>query len=156
MTKKDLQDALVKETKEILKDVWTKNSLGEDAQVQVFPQRLPIMTEDEDDETKLLPYAIVRLGDAKTAGDEDPWHVTVYWLLGVYDDGRKGQGHLHFLTMIERITDRFIEKPLLVNRYRAEQGMETALQDEDTYPFYFGGVEITFSIPKVGRRDKYA
>ena len=114
------------------------------------------MTEDEDDETKLFPYAIVRLGDAKTAGDEDPWHVTVDWLLGVYDDGRRGQGHLHILTMIERITDRFIAEPLLDNRYRAEQDMETVLQDEDTYPFYFGGVEITFSIPKVGRRDEYA
>ena len=71
MTRKDLQDALVKETKELLKDVWAKNSLGEDVQAQVFPQRLPVMTEDEDDETKLFPYAIVRLGDAKTAGDED-------------------------------------------------------------------------------------
>lgn len=156
MTRKDLQDALVKETKELLKDVWAKNSLGEDVQAQVFPQRLPVMTEDEDDETKLFPYAIVRLGDAKTAGDEDPWHVTVDWLLGVYDDERKGQGHLHILTMIERITDRFIAEPLLDHRYRAEQDMETVLQDEDTYPFYFGGVEITFSIPKVGRRDEYA
>lgn len=61
MTRKDLQDALVKETKELLKDVWAKNSLGEDVQAQVFPQRLPVMTEDEDDETKLFPYAIVRL-----------------------------------------------------------------------------------------------
>ena len=73
MTRKDLQDALVKETKELLKDVWAKNSLGEDVQTQVFPQRLPVMTEDEDDETKLFPYAIVRLGDAKTARDEDTW-----------------------------------------------------------------------------------
>nr|DAS30314.1 MAG TPA: hypothetical protein [Caudoviricetes sp.] len=32
MTRKDLQDALVKETKELLKDVWAKNSLGEDVQ----------------------------------------------------------------------------------------------------------------------------
>lgn len=156
MTRKDLQDALVKETKELLKDVWAKNSLGEDVQTQVFPQRLPVMTEDEDDETKLFPYAIVRLGDAKTARDEDTWHVTVDWLLGVYDDERKGQGHLYILTMIERITDRFIAEPLLDHRYRAEQDMETVLQDEDTYPFYFGGVEITFSIPKVGRRDEYA
>lgn len=156
MTRKDLQDALVEETREILKDVWVRNSLGEDVPVQVFPQRLPVMTEDEDDETKLFPYAIVRLGDAKTAGDEDPWHVTVDWLLGVYDDGRRGQGHLHILTMIERITDRFIAEPWLKKTYRAEQDIETALQDEDTYPFYFGGVEITFTIPKTGRRDEYA
>lgn len=156
MTKKDLQDALVEETREILKDVWTRNFLGEDAHVQVFPQRLPVMTEDEDDETELFPYAIVRLGDAKTDGDEDPWHVTVDWLMGVYDDDRNGQGHLHILTMIERIANRFIAEPLLAKKYRAEQNIETALQDEDTYPFYFGGIEITFAIPKVGRRDKYA
>lgn len=156
MTRKDLQDALVEETKRLLKDVWAKNSLGEDVQVQVFPQRLPVMTEDEDDETKLFPYAIVRLGDAKTAGDEDPWHVTVDWLLGVHDNSVDGQGHIHILTMIERITNRFIAEPWLNNIYRADQRITTALQDEDTYPFYFGGVEITFSIPKTGRRDEYA
>ena len=156
MTKKDLQDALVKETKEILKDVWTKNSLGEDVLVQVFPQRLPVMTEDEDDETKLFPYAIVRIGDSNTDNDEDPWHVTVDWLLGVYDDGRRGQGHLHIMTMIERITDRFITEPLLDKKYRAEPKIETAFQDEDTYPFYFGGIEMVFQIPKIGRSDPYA
>ena len=139
MTRKDLQDALVKETKELLKDVWAKNSLGEDVQAQVFPQRLPVMTEDEDDETKLFPYAIVRLGDAKTAGDEDTWHVTVDWLLGVYDDERKGQGHLHILTMIERITNRFIAEPLLDHRYRAEQDMEQLFRTKIPIPSILEG-----------------
>ena len=41
MTRKDLQDALVEETRELLKDVWVKNPAGEETRVKVFPQRLP-------------------------------------------------------------------------------------------------------------------
>lgn len=156
MTKKYLQDALVEETKKILKDIQTRSMTGEKRSVRIFPQRLPIMSEDEDDETKLFPYAIIRIGDAKTSEDDDVWHVTVDWLLGVYDDDQSGQGHLHIMTMIERITDRFIAEPLLDHKYRAEQNMETALQDEDTFPFYFGGVEMSFMVPKIGRRDDYS
>lgn len=156
MTRKDLQDALVEETRELLKDVWVKNPAGEETRVKVFPQRLPEISEDDADETKLFPYAIVRLGDSLTEDDNDPWHVTVDWLLGVHDNSVDGQGHIHILTMIERITNRFIAEPWLNNIYRADQRITTALQDEDTYPFYFGGVEITFSIPKIGRRDEYA
>ena len=75
MTRKDLQDALVEETRELLKDVWVKNPAGEETRVKVFPQRLPEISEDDADETKLFPYAIVRLGDSLTEDDNDPWQI---------------------------------------------------------------------------------
>ena len=156
MTRKDLQEALVKETRELLKEVWVKNPAGEEPRVKVFPQCLPKISEDDADETKLFPYAIVRLGNSLTEDDNDPWHVTVDWIFGVHDNSVDGQGHIHILTMIERITNRFIAEPWLNNIYRADQRITTALQDEDTYPFFFGGAEITFSTPKTGRRDEYA
>ena len=156
MTSKCLQDALVEEIVIILKDIRVKNANGEPKPVNVYPQRLPIFTEDEEDETQCFPYAVVRIGDSDTENDDDPWHVVVDILIGVYDDDLKGQGHLHILTMVERITDRFMEKPLLDGKYRAEQKMQKALQDEDTYPYYFGGVEMKFEVPKIGRRDEWS
>lgn len=146
----------MEEVKHILQDIRVKDASGKQAEVKVYRQRLPIFTEDEDDESQCFPYVIVRLGDAETKDDDDPWHVTVDFLLGVYDDDRHGQGHLHILTMIERITDRFIAEPLLDGRYRAEQDIQKALQDEDTYPYYFGGVEMKFTVPKMGRRDDWS
>ena len=156
MTKQDLQDALVEETKIILRDVYTKDSEGNDVGVKVYAQELPEISEDEDDDAKRFPYAIVRVGDSKTDNDDDTWHVVVDWLLGVYDDDLKRQGHRHILIMSERITDRFIAEPTLNKMYRAEPEISTALQDENTHPYYFGGVEMTFSIPKIGRRDDFS
>ena len=57
---------------------------------------------------------------------------------------------------IQRICDRFAAKPLLAQKYYARQHIQWALQDEDTYPYYFGGIEITFNLPKIGREDDYA
>ena len=60
------------------------------------------------------------------------------------------------MTMIQRITDRFAKEPLLNRKYRAQEKMSFALQDDDTYPFYFGGVEMRFSVPKMGRSDGWS
>ena len=72
---------------------------------------------------------------------------------GVYDPDASNQGHRHVMTMCQRLLDRYAAEPLLAKRYRAEQDMEWAIQDEDTYPYYFGGVRIKFNIPKIGRRE---
>ena len=34
--------------------------------------------------------------------------------------------------------------------------MSFALQDEDTYPFYFGAIDIKFYVPKIGRSDDWS
>lgn len=155
MTKKEFLDDFAEELQKILRDVYTKNTKGEDVGVSVYKNRLPVITEDEDDESKYFPYAIARISDADT-DEEQPWKQRVYVLLGVYDEDLMGEGYLHLLTMMERITDRYLTEPLLNHKYRAEPKMSTDIQDEDTYPYYFGAVEMTFNIPKVERRDDFS
>lgn len=153
MTAHALQDALLKEITDILKDIRTENTAGEAVDgIKGYAQQLPEITEDDTDASQLFPYFIVRLSDGNTAGDEEPWIITVNILLGAYDKDKSGRGFLHVLHMIQRITDRFAAEPLLKKRFRAEPDMSWALQEEDTYPFYFGGVEIKFSVMKIGRR----
>ena len=94
----------------------------------------------------------LRLSEGKTEDDDSPWLVTADIILGVCENDKDVPGHEHIMVMIQRITDRFAAEPLLNNKFRAEQDMEWAVQDEDTYPFYFGGVEIKFRTPKIGRR----
>lgn len=57
--------------------------------------------------------------------------------------------------MIQRLVNRFAAEPLLDHKYRAQQDMEWAVQDEETYPYFFGGVRIKFSVPKIGRGDPF-
>ena len=156
MTALDLQDELAKEVKNILKDIMTLNAAGERVSgVQVYKQNLPIIMSGEEDESKFLPYAIVRLAEGKTEDDDSPWSVTVDMLFGAYDPGEANQGHQHIMVMCQRVTDRFAAEPLLAGKFRAEQDMEWVMQEEDTYPYYFGGVRMKFNTPKIERRDPF-
>lgn len=153
MTPVMLLTDLTAEIENILKDVVTKNTAGESVTgVKGYEYRLPIIVSDEEDESQFFPYFIVRPSEGRTEDDNDPWLVTVDIILGICENDRDAIGQKHLLVMIQRITDRFAEEPLLNKKYRADQKMEWAVQDEDTYPFYFGGVEIKFRIPKIGRR----
>lgn len=147
-----LQEALMEDVKEILKDVITENaSGGRVSGVNVFAQQLPIIRANEKDASKTLPYAVVKLLDGETEED-NPWTVTVGIYLGIRDTDRKNQGHRHVMVMIERIVDRFVSKPLLDGQYWAQQDIQWALDSEDLYPNFYGAVCIKFSVPKIGRR----
>ena len=147
MTILNFQEELAKDVEHILKDVVTTNAAGERIHgVTVYKQQLPVITSDEEDESKFFPYAIVRL-------DDSPWMVTADVLLGLHDAEPSNQGHQHILVMCQRLIDRYAAEPLLAKKYRAEQDMEWAVQDADTYPYFFGGVRIKFSVPKIGRRE---
>lgn len=153
MTFTEFQKDLVKEVEVILKDVICKTpDGGEVVGVKGYEQQLPVVTENDEDESKFFPYFIVRISDAVTQGDDEPWTVTADILFGCYEPDKLQTGHRHILVMIQRTADRFLAEPLLCKKYRAQPEMEVALQDEDTYPFFFGGARIKFSIPKMGRR----
>lgn len=121
-----------------------------------YQQQLPVITEDEDDVSAFFPYCIIRLLDGETQDDNDCWLVKTNILIGCYDEANDTNGHLDVLETIQRITDRFAKKPLLSKKYMAQQHVQWALQDEDTYPYYFGGIELSFYLPKIGREDDYA
>ena len=145
---------LIKEEEHILKDVQTMSVDGKPlVGVKGYEQFLPIVAEDDEDASRYFPYFIVRTDGGVTQDDDDPWTVTVNIIFGCHDKELANNGHRHILTMIERTIDRFAAEPLMDGKYRAQQNMEWALQDEDTYPFFFGGVAIKFSVPKIGRRE---
>lgn len=153
MTFYEFQHDLLKEVEIILKDVICQTTGGEQTiGVKGYSQQLPVVLENDEDESKFFPYFIVRISDAATQDDEEPWIVTADILFGCYDPDKNQGGHEHIMIMIQRTVDRFLAEPLLCRKYRAQPNMEVALQDEDTYPFFFGGARIKFAIPKMGRR----
>lgn len=165
MTPLDLQQTLIEELTTLLKDVLLPTVAGGEAAPTGYEQALPVVTEDEDDDSKFFPYFIVRIETGKITGfqgwtaDESPWTVNLTVLLGTYDPDKNTNGHRALLEMITRITNRFIVHPCMGknDEFRAiQEGMNWALQDEDTYPFYFGAIEIPFYVPKIERSDPYA
>ena len=136
MTPLLLDDDLIAEVENILRDVVTKNTAGEDVVgVKGYKYRLPLITADDEDESQFFPYFIVRLSGGKTEDDDSPWLVTAHILLGVCENDKDAPGHEHNMVMIQSITDRFVAAHLLNNKFRAQPGLECAVQDEDTFPF---------------------
>ena len=121
-----------------------------------YRQQLPRIVQDDEDTDQFFPYFIVRIETGHTPSDNEPWDVTVDILLGIFDDDTQNDGHIVIADMIQKITDYFVAYPLLDHKYRALQDMDFALQDEDTYPYFFGGIEMKFWVQKAQREDDYA
>ena len=155
MTFRDLQDDLIAELESVLKDIVTTNANDEQVSgLKGYAHALPIVQSDDEDPEMYFPYFIVRFDNGRTRDDDDCWHVAVDVVLGVHDMATHG-GHEHILTCIQRIVDRFAWDPQLNKKYRADQDIQWAVGEDDTYPYYFGAVAITFSTPKIGRKADY-
>lgn len=118
-----------------------------------YEQSLPIVVEDDREASEFFPYFIVQIEGGETEEDDDYWHIKVAVLLGIYDKDIETNGHQEILKMIDLIQQRFLARPLLNQKFRCLPKMSWALQEEDTYPFYFGGLELTFGCMKIGRED---
>ena len=157
MVANELQAELLQEVKKVLKDLRMKNTAGEFVDgINGYEQGLPLVVEDDEDESKFFPYYIIKLDEGETPTAEEPWKVHVFIILGIYEDSKENIGHKEIMNAVERIQQRFEKEPLLNGKYRADPEMSWALQDEQTYPFYFGALELYFWIPKIGREDRYS
>ena len=155
MTVRDLQDDLIAEVEDVLKDIVTTNANDEQVSgLKRYAHALPIVQSDDETPEMYFPYFIVRFDNGRTRDDDDCWHVATDIVLGVHDMSLHG-GHEHILTAIQRIVDRFAYDPQLNKRYRADQDIQWAVGEDDTYPYYFGAVAVAFSVPKIGRKVDY-
>ena len=155
MTFKNLQDDLIKKVGEILKDVVTTDANGEKAAgFKGYAHALPIIQTDDEDPEMFFPYFIVRFDSGRTADDDDCWHVATDIIIGIHETKAHG-GHEHVLIAIQRIVDAFAADPWMGGKYRADQDIRWAVEEDDTYPYYFGAVGITFSAPKIARKADY-
>lgn len=147
-----LQQELAKEIEEITKDITLRNPAGEYAKLKSYEQSLPIRQLDEEDDDP-YPYCIVRIVEGNTPDAMSAQSVKTILVIGVYDDGVDSQGHKSILNIIQRIQERFFKNPILANQFVVQPGFDWTLQDEDSYPYYFGGIEITWETSSIRRED---
>lgn len=167
MTAYQLQKDLGEEIEEILKDMMLKNVKGELVKIKAYPQSLPkriqkvqgadeqedIMPEGE--EENFYPYCIVSLDSGGL--NESVHQIKMIMIFGIFDDDVECQGHQVIVNMFHKIAERFIENPILKDKYRMNDnaGIEWILDTEDRYPYYFGAIEMTWDTFFVRREDRY-
>lgn len=74
----------MEEMKKLFQGITTENTSGETVTgVNVYEQNLPVVTDDEEDESQFFPYALVKLETGKTADDDSPWVVATEIHFGI-------------------------------------------------------------------------
>ena len=148
---------------------------AEGKQLNVYSQRLPLRktiveeyTQEElenglindqriDDD---FPYIIVALNEGSIENESSAQEVSVLLYIGVYDNAENVNGHKDIINIIEKIYERFAKNPVLAKRYVFKYPMTWALQDEkedvDTYPYFFGGIEMKFETYAMVKEDPLA
>lgn len=150
MNARILQDALVADLKELFKYRRFKTPAGDTAPPSVFSQNLPKRKSEADDDP--FPYIIVRIDSGAIKSQTDPHNVTVLLLVGVYDDDTENQGHRAVLEIMEAIQQHYEETPLLASQFTFTDPFNWALQDEESYPYFFGAANLNFTLPAPRRK----
>lgn len=154
----ELQKALAKEIKEITNGMLFKNITGKEVNLHVFPQVLPKREVSRGEERQKgikepFPYCIVRVLEGEIESLDVPQTVKILLLFGVFEEEKQGQGHEEILNLIQRVQERFYKNPILANTFVMKNHMEWSLQEEDTYPYYYGGVLTTWDTPVIRREE---
>lgn len=150
MNARILQDALVADLKELFKNRRWETPAGGTAALSVFPQNLPKRESEDDDDP--FPYIIARIDSGAIESQTNPHKVAVLLLVGVYDDDAANQGHRGVLEILEVIQQHYEETPLLDGQFVFTDPFNWALQDEESYPYFFGAANLNFELPAPRRK----
>lgn len=150
MTPQNLQDEIKEMLKEVSKDIDWKDIDGKRANLNIFKQNLPKRDVDEDDP---FPYCVIRLiSGSHNAVKDDENAIRVLLVFGIYDDSFENTGGI-MLNLINRIVTRLSENNVLKTFYQ-KGNISWAIDDEDTYPYFFGGIDLTFAPAYIVRREE--
>lgn len=144
MTARELQKDIVADLRELFASDQFKTPDGGMAAPRVFSQYLPKLESDDDDDP--FPYIIVRLDSGNIETQTDPHKIAVILVIGIFDDRLENQGHESVLEIIERIQLHYEETPAL-KEFVFVDPFNWALQDEQSYPYFFGAVNLNFHAP---------
>ena len=104
---------------------------------------------------KAAPYVIHQIltgRDSQPSGDRATGRTTVRTIFGVYNDDEQ-EGALMLLNLMERLRISLLKKVLIADQYMLdlEDGIDTIIYSDDTWPYYAGEMLTTWNIPAVER-----
>lgn len=100
-------------------------------------------------EDTLIPYCVVKTTEVEMK--EDAAKAKVYLVFCLYaQDG----GHQTLWNLLNCVTGYFRTHPVL-DAFYCERAMKAIEQGEDTYPYFFGGIEMTWNLPELECEENY-
>ena len=181
MTRAELIDSLTSGLKKLLKGYTLPSRLqgtdGESSgiqsvmqEVKVFAQYLPqpegitfaekntgLKNYADYDYESNFPCVIVKLGDMTDNEEQSRNHssVKVSILAGVYDESPECQGYADLLNLQEVIRKWLLEERVLARKFLLRMPLMSTLDDSDTWPVYFGTMEMMYELGRPVRSSEY-
>lgn len=153
-TNKDLQKRLKEELETMFKDYRMKGEDGESTPFHFYEGAAPIPKTDED--PTFIPYMVARTAAGKVPDDNYGFTTArALIIVATYENDEAYPSNADVLQIIDKIIERFQTHPSM-GAYTRTGDIEWTLSDEDTYPYFFGGVELSFILPTIFREDEYA
>lgn len=155
MTPLEMQDELVAELKRMFQDHRLKTPGGERKNITIYPQDIPIVESDDDEDP--IPYIIVRLSKGSDSGAKDSFNtVNLVIIIGVYDGELDQQGYRDAMNIIQKIYERFQKNPNLNGKAVYSGEFSWAMQEDGYFPYFFAACSLQFQIAAIRREDPYA
>ena len=168
-----LQDDLAEELKVVFEHFRLEDPDGTRRAINIYKQSLPIPEAEEIPDTVTdeeleegiydakakeapFPYILVRLEEGKIEVIDQEQTVIVNLIIGVIDRNHNNQGHKDVLNIMQKIYERFAKNAILAKKYENVMPIEWALQDEESFPYFFGGMALRFETAPIRREDPYA
>lgn len=152
MTQENLLDAVVEDLKRLFQPYKLANSLGVERAVNVYPQDLPYRTGDDegtDPEAVPEPYILVRIPSGELPQADSCQTVDVTLVICVYDPDTNRQGYRDALHIVNTILTRYGADGVVGKRYAVQYPIRWVTQEEETHPYYYAGVALTFDAPAI-------
>lgn len=114
----------------------------QEKELKVYIEELPEVRSDEE-EINLYPYVLIQF----QGGKKDDWNskerITFYLVIGVWTLDYTGR--VRVINAIDTITNEFFRNRSVGDAI-LEMPLETAMDSEAEFPFYFGGIAMNFKV----------
>lgn len=151
MTQESLLDALVEDLEKLFSTYTLTNSMGAEREVNVFSQDLPYREDDDETDPTVVPepYIIVRLPSGELPGQDANQTIRAVLVICVCDPDTKRQGYRDALHIVNRILTHYGASGVVGKRYVVQYPIQWVTQEEETHPYYYAGMALTFDAPAI-------
>ena len=116
---------------------------------EVHLMRLP----DKDAETNRVPYIVLQYmtgKDEQKPGQAADSESTVRIIVATYSDN-DSEGALDVLNVVTRIRNALLKAGVIGEQFLLRQPLEYLVYPDDTQPYFFGELMLTFEMPTIKR-----
>lgn len=155
MTPYDLQNELMKRMKNLF-----INSDEEKQKFNIYKQVMPekmISEFDYSDDSKSdsrYPLVVVRVDTGEKQENFDYQTIKIQFIIGARNEGLNGEGYEDVMSAMQLVLNDLDKHPHMNNKAQLEYPLNWALVDENTYPYFFAGIETSWVCQTLNRVDE--